>query len=168
MELLASLSPVTYILFGFGLLLIVLEFFEFGFTGLFGALGAVCLIVNIFISSETVREGGIITGISLLAVAIIMVVFFTLASKGKLPGKLILKDTEAGYTGVEDRQHLIGKEGIVVSRCRPAGIAEFNGKPFDIVSRGEFIDKGTPVEVIEVEGNRIVVKSIWVTVPVAR
>jgi membrane-bound ClpP family serine protease len=28
----------------------------------------------------------------------------------------------------------------------------------DVVSRGEFIDEGATVEIIEVEGNRIVVK----------
>ena len=159
MEMLRGIEPVTYILFGVGLLLIILEFFEFGFTGIFGALGAICLIVNIFVTADTIREGAVVTGISVLAVGIVVTVFLTLASKGRLPKRLILQDTEAGYSGVQDRQDMMGKSGTVITRCRPVGVADFEGVHLDIVSRGEFIEKGASVEVIEVGGNRIVVKS---------
>ena len=52
----------------------------------------------------------------------------------------------------------LGKIGIVVATCRPAGMADFDGVKLDVVTRGEYIEKGAMVDVIEVEGNRIVVK----------
>ena len=39
-----------------------------------------------------------------------------------------------------------------------AGIADLDGRRIDVVSQGEWIDAGAPIEVIRVEGNRIVVR----------
>ncbi|MBN1130487.1 MAG: hypothetical protein JXA71_15955 [Chitinispirillaceae bacterium] len=50
------------------------------------------------------------------------------------------------------------KEGVTVSVLRPAGSAMIDGKKYDVVSKGDFIDKGTSIVVVAVEGNRIVVK----------
>ena len=41
---------------------------------------------------------------------------------------------------------------------RPAGRAEFDGEPFDVVTEGDFIQPGEPVEICKVRGNRIVVR----------
>jgi membrane-bound serine protease (ClpP class) len=51
-----------------------------------------------------------------------------------------------------------GRDGVAVTMLRPAGSAMIDGKKYDVVTRGDFLDKGTPVTVVEVEGNRIVVK----------
>lgn len=53
---------------------------------------------------------------------------------------------------------LVGKEGKVTSILRPAGKAIIEGKRYDVVSTGDYIDKDTPVYVSAVDGNRIVVK----------
>lgn len=53
---------------------------------------------------------------------------------------------------------LIGKEGVVTSILRPAGKARIEGKRYDVVSTGDYIDKDTTVYVTAVDGNRIVVK----------
>lgn len=55
---------------------------------------------------------------------------------------------------------LIGKQGIVMTTLRPAGKADIDGESHDVVSTGEFIEKGAKVVVSEVDGNRIVVKPI--------
>jgi membrane-bound serine protease (ClpP class) len=54
----------------------------------------------------------------------------------------------------------VGAEGEAVSPLRPSGIAHLNGKRYDVVTQGEMIDRGSRVKVIEVSGNRIVVKRI--------
>ena len=46
---------------------------------------------------------------------------------------------------------------MAVTRLRPSGVADFDGVRLDVVSDGEFIDKGTPLVISKVEGNRIVV-----------
>lgn len=53
---------------------------------------------------------------------------------------------------------LVGKDGIVTSILRPAGKALIEGKRYDVVSTGDYIEKDTPVYVTAVDGNRIVVK----------
>ena len=40
---------------------------------------------------------------------------------------------------------------------RPAGFAEIGGRRVDVVTRGENIESGAAVKVLEVEGNRVVV-----------
>ena len=54
----------------------------------------------------------------------------------------------------------IGDIGEVVSKLRPAGKAKFDASIVDVVAEGEFLDKGTKVEIIEVHGNRVVVKKV--------
>ena len=41
---------------------------------------------------------------------------------------------------------------------RPAGMALINGKKVDVVSIGDFIEKDCAVEVVEISGNRVVVR----------
>ena len=54
----------------------------------------------------------------------------------------------------------LNKTGTALSPLRPAGTAIIEGKRVDVVSRGEFIDKDSPVAVIEVTGNQIIVAKI--------
>ena len=43
---------------------------------------------------------------------------------------------------------------------RPAGIAEIDGEKVDVVTEGEFLPVGTSVQVIKVNGRRIIVRKI--------
>ena len=54
---------------------------------------------------------------------------------------------------------LVGHSGQSVSPLRPAGVALIDGKRVDVVTNGEFIQPETEVEVIDVEGRRVVVRS---------
>ena len=154
-----ELSIISIILFAAGIFLIGIEIFEFGFSGFFGILGAIVLIVNIFITASTVREGIIFTAILFVVIVVIFVVFLVLTSKGRMPSKMILRESEEGFSGVEDMRYLLGKTGVVSTICRPVGSVDFDGVKLDVVSRGEFIEKGTAVEVVEVNGNRLVVRA---------
>lgn len=53
----------------------------------------------------------------------------------------------------------VGSQGQTLTDLRPAGTARFGDKVLDVVSRGEYIAKGCGIEIIEVLGNRIVVKN---------
>lgn len=53
-----------------------------------------------------------------------------------------------------------GRTGTAASLLRPAGKAEIDGRLVDVVSDGPFIPEGTPIEVIQVSGNRIVVRRV--------
>ena len=47
-----------------------------------------------------------------------------------------------------------------IHRARKAGIARFGDRFVDVVSEGSLIEMGSRVQVVEIEGNRIVVKEI--------
>ena len=52
---------------------------------------------------------------------------------------------------------LVGHEGVAEAPLRPAGLARIDGRRVDVVTRGELIDPGERVRVLEVKGNRVVV-----------
>jgi membrane-bound serine protease (ClpP class) len=49
------------------------------------------------------------------------------------------------------------RTGVVESDLRPAGIARIDGRRVDVVSRGEPIEAGARIVVVEVSGNRVIV-----------
>ena len=52
----------------------------------------------------------------------------------------------------------LGKRGETATPLRPAGFAHIEGERVDVVSDGDFIAAGEPIEVVRVDGNRIVVR----------
>src|SRR5690606_14680272 len=48
--------------------------------------------------------------------------------------------------------HLVGRRGTAASDLRPAGIARIGDERLDVVTQGNFIPVGTPIEVYRVEG----------------
>lgn len=86
------------------------------------------------------------------------------ATKGKLSkSKLILRDTEsneAGYRSNEDMEVFLGKEGTTITVLRPTGMAEFDGVRLNVVSEGEFVQNGVKVRIVDVEGSRILVRTV--------
>ena len=54
----------------------------------------------------------------------------------------------------------VGDEGKSASILRPSGRATLGGESHDVITRGDFVDPGTPVRVVAVEGARIIVEPI--------
>ena len=162
LELFQNMSTLSMLIFGFGIALLIVEMCSPGF-GIAGIAGVICLVVDIFITANTFMEGLLLTGVVAIIVVILAVISIVLVSKGKLPASLMLKDAAdkaLGYTGGADNSRYLGKTGVVLTELRPAGSIELDGEKLDVVSRGEFIEQGTGVEVVEVSGNRIVVKAL--------
>lgn len=161
-ELLAGASIFSIILFIVGVGLIIVEMFEPGF-GFFGSFGVISLIVCIFVTAGSVTEGLMLTAFFFVILLIMLGIFLVLVSRGRLPKRLVLHEAETveqGFTGTEDMKYLMGKTGVVTTTCRPVGNVDFDGVKLEVVSQAEFIDKGSMVEVIEIEGNRVVVKPV--------
>jgi membrane-bound serine protease (ClpP class) len=76
---------------------------------------------------------------------------------------VVLKDesrSERGFVSAEPRQELLGTVGEVLTELRPSGSVRLNGKPVDVVSEGAFVPKGSQVQVVDVQGNRVVVRQV--------
>jgi membrane-bound ClpP family serine protease len=55
---------------------------------------------------------------------------------------------------------LLGVIGVAVTELRPAGKARFEDQYVDVIAEGSFVDPGTRVQVIEIDGMRVVVKRV--------
>jgi membrane-bound serine protease (ClpP class) len=51
----------------------------------------------------------------------------------------------------------IGDTGIAVTLLRPSGKVKIKAQLLDVVAQGEFIKKGSPVKIVEIRGNRVIV-----------
>jgi membrane-bound ClpP family serine protease len=69
-------------------------------------------------------------------------------------------DESSPLPGVDAAANLLGQVGTTTSMLRPSGSAKFGDRYIDVVTEGDFIAVGTPIQVVEVEGTRIVVKKI--------
>ena len=55
---------------------------------------------------------------------------------------------------------LLGAIGMTATPLRPAGKVAFGDELVDVVTEGDYVEAGTRVRVIEIEGNRVVVKQV--------
>jgi len=167
LEILAQIPAIAYVLLAAGVILAVIELCIPGF-GICGTGAIIFFIASVVFAAKSVAAGIVFGVIVLLIVAAILVAFSIMASKGKFVKPLVLKDSlgsKEGYSSSRDFAFLLGKEGCARSTLRPAGRVEINGKTYDVVTSGEFIEGDTPVRVTEVSGSRIVVEKVQGDVP---
>lgn len=152
------MTPII-LLFGLGLLLIVAEVLIPSF-GVLGGGATLCILgaIGWAYSLDTAL------GTQLLVAAVLLVPLFLVFGLKLFPKSPLGRHfTATGYSfddgrGVDRRDDaLLGTRGVLVAPCRPAGLATLAGRRVDVVSRGEAIDVGEDVVVVEVSGNRVVV-----------
>jgi membrane-bound serine protease (ClpP class) len=68
--------------------------------------------------------------------------------------------SESVLPGGSEAASLLGAVGTANTPLRPAGMVRFADKFVDVVSDGGFIPAGSRVQVVAVEGTRIVVKEV--------
>lgn len=164
LEFIAANLPILVCLI-VGLALIVLEAFMpgFGLPGIAGIILHVIAVVLTWFSHGPVAA--LCMTVALLSIiAIAISVSLHSAAKGRLSkSRIVLNETEsseAGYRASEDMQIFLGKEGVATTVLRPTGMAEFDGVKLNVVSEGEYIQAGTRVQIVRVEGSRILVHAM--------
>ena len=66
--------------------------------------------------------------------------------------------TTDGYGASVDTASLIGQRGTAVTPLRPGGNARFGEQLLSVVTRGDFIESGTSLVIVETHGNRLLVE----------
>ena len=61
---------------------------------------------------------------------------------------------------VQEEVGLLGLDGVAHSDLRPGGTAYFGERKMDVVTHGDYIRSKTPVRIVEVHGNRIIVEEL--------
>jgi len=158
-----------FLLVAVGLILVAMEIFFIPGFGIAGILGIVCLLGGLglsLIGSGATWDSWLsaLGQVSLSILVAILVALFLLRYFQRLPfGKRLLLKTsllaKEGYaSSPEEDQRWLGKRGTAATDLHPSGIAHLNGDRVDVVSDGDFINAGQAVEVVRVDGNRIVVR----------
>jgi membrane-bound ClpP family serine protease len=156
---LSDVSVLSIALFAVGVILLIIEMFQPGF-GAAGTLGVIALAADIFVTAKTLAQGLVLAAVVAALILVFLIIGTRLVSKGRLPKPLVLREATSGKSGSLGSEDIVGKKGTAQTALRPAGIADFGGLRLDVVSQSGFVDRGEQVEIVEKDGNRIVVKPI--------
>jgi len=150
------------LLFLVGLVLIIMEIFLIPGFGITGVLGIAAIFASLVMASANFSTAILTLAGALLLAIIIIAVTLKNRQTRKVWGKLILshkQETDKGYASLDlGLAAYMGKRGKAITTLRPAGTADIEGKRLDVVTSGEFIEAGSDIEVILVEGMRVVVR----------
>ena len=157
------------LLVALGLVLLALEIFVipgFGIAGVVGILalggGLALSLVGVGATSALVLWAVGRVALSLLIAIGVSLVLLRLLPHLPYGRSLVLAtglDARAGYASApETDRKWVGTRGTAATPLRPAGIAWLQGERVDVVSQGEYIEADVPIEVVRVDGNRIVVR----------
>jgi membrane-bound serine protease (ClpP class) len=145
----------------------------FGIAGISGIIFIVGSLVLIMVNNEAfdfefVRMTDILRALAAVMAGLLgfMVLFFV--GGARLPDtkffkKIALNDTQEsaqGYSANFITQVLTGKKGTAQTVLRPAGKVIVEGTIYDASTRGEYIEKGVSIEVINVIGSSVLVKQL--------
>ncbi|MBM7665299.1 membrane-bound serine protease (ClpP class) [Solibacillus kalamii] len=150
----------TVIIFVIGLILLIAELFVPG--GIVGVIGGALMIGSLLFAGESFVHMAYSILIAMIIAGIGMVILMKFFGKKlHMFNRLVLRDattTEEGYVSNKNRIELIGKTGQAITPLRPSGTVVVEQERLDVVTQGGYIDAGKTVEVVKVEGSRIVVR----------
>jgi len=167
---LASIVEILMFLVGLGLILV--EVFIIPGFGIAGISGILLIIASLFLAlvgaDPFIDMRAVSMAIIQLTVALVLSIILIILLAKFLPGTAIFKKfvlsveekSEEGFVSHTTTEDMVGKKGNALTDLRPAGTAEIDGKRVDVVTDSEFIEKGSKIEVVEVEGIRVVVREI--------
>lgn len=155
------MNTAFFILLLAGLFLIGAEVFVPG--GVLGLIGGLCLVGAVIMAFHSFPPQVallIAVGIVLL-LGLCLFLWIRFFPKTRLGKSLALDQNGKQFKAAPtDLAGLIGKEGVTQTELRPAGIAKFNGRRVDVIAEEGWVDAHAAVRVIEVQGNRVVVRRV--------
>lgn len=162
------------VLFFLGVVLIVVEVFVIPGFGVPGLIGITLVIVSL--ASSLIGNVGfsypelhqISQAIWTMAITLILGIgliasMIRYMPQNRLFSKLILADStdrEHGYTSSSSKDDLIGLEGVAMTPLRPSGTVLIEDRRIDVVTSGDFIEKGARVRVTDTTSSRVVVDRV--------
>ncbi len=171
------------VLFLSGIVFIAMEIFVlpgFGFagiTGIFLLMAGLVFASHRFVFPAT--QGEVVSLFSSLVVvigasAVVVLVIFVLVSVFKkvpvlgrmtlgTPGsgqQQVVENSQSEVTMVQSLGIQVGDVGLTTSPLRPAGNVQFDQHYVDVVAEGVFVESGRHVQVMQIQGNRVVVREI--------
>jgi membrane-bound serine protease (ClpP class) len=167
---LAGLEEILLLLVGLALL--ALEVFVlpgFGIAGVAGLafVGTSLVLTLLTLPLDLAWSLGLVgdaierVGLSLIFTIVFAVIAARFLPRTRAGQRLILAgatDVGAGYVSAPIEIGLIGEAGVAATDLRPAGKADVAGRRHDVVSEGEYIERGSRVVVVQASAGRLVVR----------
>ncbi|MFA5553704.1 MAG: NfeD family protein [Phycisphaerae bacterium] len=177
---------VEVAVFVIGIILLLVEFFILPGFGIAGILGIICIIAGLFgmlvrnqpheipwpqtpVDWQIFTDGALGLLIGFVAFLVIAALLTKFLPKFSAFSGLALEPTpaktgqeyEVSSTSVQGQanQLKVGDVGQTLTMLRPTGKAKFGDSVVEVLCKGEFLDKGTKVEIIEIKGNRVIVRT---------
>ena len=172
-------NALEILLFLAGVLCVAVEILVLPGVGIFGLGGGILIIASLILASQTfvipgnayqlaqMRNSMLVLGGSAVGIVAIAV-----AARRFLPhtpglNRMLLappsgEELEAlsQRESLVDFRHLTGKQGIAATSLILSGKAKIGNELVDVIADGEPIDRGAPIEVVEVAGSRVVVREV--------
>ena len=162
------------ILFVTGLIFILLEVFVIPGLGIFGVGGAALILASLVLASQTfiiprnayqmnqlpyslltiaAAGGGVVAGIVALR---------RFLETAPVLNRMVLPESQQGQDRevIVDYDHLLGATGTTLTRLMPAGKVRIGDQIVQVVTDGMPVEPGHQVKVVEVLGNRVIVRSL--------
>ncbi|MCA9835584.1 MAG: ATP-dependent Clp protease proteolytic subunit [Trueperaceae bacterium] len=151
-----------------GVLLLVLELLVIPGFGVAGVLGLAAIVIAIIRIFPNNNQWAYVLGYTAIFGAILTFFLFWMLPNSRFVRVFALNTRLANTPGMDSQSarlvasydYLLGQRGVALSDLRPAGVARINNERKDVVTEGDFIANGAEIEVILVEGSRIVVKAV--------
>lgn len=172
-------SELEIVLFLFGLACLALEIFIIPGFGIFGLGGGVMIFVSLVLASQTFvlpstdaevrefRDSLLVVGGAIVGMIGVGTVLRRYLPHAPVFNKVMLTPPEGeGREQQFEREaivkydDLIGETGVTTTQLTPSGKARLNGQLLDVISDGDLIPIDVEIEVVEVHGNRVIVKAV--------
>jgi len=145
-----------------GFILILIEIFLVPGFNIFGIFGFGMIVLGIILGYTKLDT--IIANFIMIVSVLLSIFLIRFVVKSKTWDRMILKTNqqkgEGFHASRDNLKSLMGKHGIAYTKLRPAGIVLINDEKVDVMAEGNLIEKDKIVEVILVEGNRVVVREM--------
>lgn len=165
------------VVFFLGIAAIGVEIFLLPGTVVFGAVGFLCLVLSLVLSRQSfVLPGNAAEEAIFLAnLGNLTLLFAAVLALGAVMWRVLPKvpwfnrvflpppapvgATAGSGLGLADKGLMayVGRVGTAATVLRPTGAMELDGERVDVVTEGAFVEAGTPVRVLYVQGARVVV-----------
>jgi membrane-bound serine protease (ClpP class) len=171
-----------------GVVLLLVEFFILPGFGVAGVLGVVFVLVGVFgmllrnppgqvpwptnasdwgsmrqgVYGLAMGLGGFIVGVAILSRYLPRIKFLSgliLAPTPMPAGSIEAGPSETRPPESREPELDVGRVGVALTKLRPSGKARFGDAVVDVVATAEFLEEGAHVQVVEIHGNRVVVRS---------
>lgn len=177
-----AVSWLEVIILTIGIALLVMELFIIPGFGVVGILGIILTIIGLFalmlpgisklltfdvgsfsLMGETfmMRIAWLFAGL-LIAILVVFLLARFCSHKFFRFSKLVLKGEQEGYVAGIPKEAMpeVGEHGVAESSLRPSGKVFIGDHLYDGVTLGGFIEKGTAVEIVKIEGSKVVVQPL--------